>query len=116
LCFFCEVKVLIKHKYKNSKHIDINDVKVFITLETPNLGVVENYLYKKNNDIMVNIKVEDKFVSLFKNNILLLKDRLKSKGYNPLNISVERLKNKNNMVGLSSFFNEYILKELDVMV
>lgn len=108
--------IIIKHRYKNSKHIDVNDVKVFITIETPHLGVVENYLYKKNNDIMITIKVEDKFVSLFKNNISLLKNRLKIKGFNSLNISVEKLKNKNDMVGLSSFFNEYMLKELDVMV
>lgn len=108
--------IIVKHKYKNSKHIDVNDVKVFITIETPHLGVVENYLYKRNNDIMITIKVEDKFISLFKDNIKLLKTSLKSKGFNPLNISIERLKSKNDIIGLSSFFNEYILKELDVMV
>jgi hypothetical protein len=108
--------IIIKNKYKNSKYIDINDAKVYITVETPHTGVVEAFLSKKNNDLIVTLKVERNFMNIYKNKINVLADNLKSKGYNILNITVEKQHKDLSYVDLSDFFNETIFKELDVKV
>lgn len=108
--------VVIKRKYKNSKYINPDDVKLFIAIETPKLGLVESYVYKKNSDMLINFKVNEKHLSIFKSHTQLLKKSLESKGINLLNISIEALEDKNDIIGLSSFFNDNFLKELDVLV
>lgn len=108
--------VIIKKKYKNSKYINPDDVKLFIAIETPKLGLVESYVYKKNADMFINFKVNEKFMSLFKGHTELLKKNLEGKGINLLNITIEALEDKNDIIGLSSFFNDYFFKELDVLV
>jgi hypothetical protein len=108
--------IVIKNRYKSSRQIDADNAKLFISVETPFMGVVEAYLYKKNNDITVSIRISDKYVSLLKEKVSLLKNNLTLKGYEVINISVEKLGNKTNIKGLSDFFSESIFKELDVKV
>jgi hypothetical protein len=110
--------IIIKNKYKNSKFIDVNDAKVYITVETPNTGIVEAFLSKKNNDLIVTLKVEKSYINIYRNKLNTLAENLKSKGYNILNITVEKLRKDkdSSYVDLSDFFNEMIFKELDVKV
>lgn len=108
--------IIVKNKYKSSKYIDINDVKTFITIDTSRLGTVDGYLYKKNNDLFISIKIQKQFVSLVKNNLSLLKNSLVNKKYNVINISVEDRNAKENLSSLSNFFSDGIFKELDVRV
>jgi hypothetical protein len=107
--------IIIKNKYKGSKHIDINDVKAYITVDTKNLGTIEGNLYKKNNDISIFFNVSENTVNLFKNNSKILKNALKEYGYNFVNISI-KAKTENNNLPFMDFFNESILKEVDVKV
>lgn len=108
--------IIIKHKYKSSSNIDPDDVKVFITVETPNIGIVESYLYKKGKNLTLSFKTEEKYIDLFKKNIEVLNKLLKDKGYEVINISVGCVNPKTNLVSLSNFFNDTIFRELDVRV
>lgn len=108
--------IIIKNKFKKSGYFDLRDIKVFISIETPKTGVVEGYLHKDKNNIIVNLKVEDKYHKLFSNKLPILKDSLVKKGYNIIGLSVEKLTSQRNLPNLSSFFNDFILKELDVLV
>lgn len=108
--------IIIKNKYKASNSIDPNDVKVYITVDTPNTGIVEAYLYKKWTDLTISIKTEGKHIGLFKKNIDILNKALVNKGYDVINISVEAINPETNIVSLSNFFNDTIFKELDVRV
>jgi hypothetical protein len=108
--------IIIKNKYKPNSSIDPDDVKVFITVDTPNTGIVEAYLYKKGTNLTISIKTEDNHISLFKKNVENLNKTLKDKGYGVINISVGPINPKTNMVSLSNFFNDTIFKELDVRV
>lgn len=108
--------IIIKRKYKNSKYINPDDVKLFIAIETPKLGLVESYVYKRNSNMFISFKVNKRHLSLFKSHTQILKKSLEGKGINLLNISIEALEEKSDIIGLSSFFNDYFLKELDVLV
>lgn len=108
--------IIIKNKYKSYNHIDENDVKVFINVETPNLGNVEGYLIKKNKNLIITLKTDNTYVPIFKNSTELLKDKLQESGYNVISISIESIKNSNNIISASTFFSDLIFKELDVKV
>lgn len=108
--------IIIKNKYRANNSINPDDVKVFITVDTPNIGVVESYLYKKGSSLTVSIKTEDKFIKLFKKSIEVLNDSLKNKGYSVIDISISSINPDTNLVTLSNFFNDTIFKELDVRV
>ncbi|HBX48827.1 MAG TPA: hypothetical protein DEF85_08055, partial [Clostridiaceae bacterium] len=58
--------IIIKNKYKSYNHIDENDVKAFINVETPNLGNVEGYLIKKNKNLIITLKTDNAYVPIFK--------------------------------------------------
>jgi hypothetical protein len=108
--------IIIKNKYKSSKYVDPDNAKIFITVETPFTGIVEAYLYKKNTNITVSIKTSEKYLSLFSQNMPILKENLSTKGYEVVTLSVEKLLDRTNIVGLGDFFSDSIFKELDVKV
>lgn len=108
--------IIIKNRYKGSKKINPDDVKVYISVDTPNVGAVEGYIYKRYNELTISLSVEKKYLSLFKKHINTLKDSLDTKGYNVLNISVNELLAKSNIINLSNFFGDSMFKELDVKV
>lgn len=108
--------IIIKNRYKANSSINPDDVKVFITVDTPNIGVIESYLYKKGTSLTISIKSEEKYIGLFKRSIGFLNKNLEDKGYNVINISVGSINPETNLVSLSNFFNDNIFKELDVRV
>lgn len=108
--------LIIKHKYKNSKYIDINDVKAYLSVDTKMLGLVEGNLYKRNSDISIAFNVNSEHVPFFQSNTNVLKKTLKALGYQIVNLSVEPHKADGNALPFSDFFNESVLRELDVKV
>jgi hypothetical protein len=48
--------IIIKNKYKPNSSIDPDNVRVFITVDTSNTGIVEAYLYKKGSNLTISIK------------------------------------------------------------
>lgn len=108
--------IIIKKKYKNSNIIDINNIKVFISVDTPNIGRVESFITKNNSTLFVNFKIEKPFKNLFSSKINLLEENIKALGYDFVSISVIELEIKNDLINLSNFFNDYSFRELDVKV
>jgi hypothetical protein len=108
--------IIIKNKFKGSKFVDVNDVKAFISVDTKDIGTIEGNLYKKNNDISISFNVNEKFLELFRNSLHQLKEELKKNGYDIINLSVVKSNREKNILPFSDFFNDSILKELDVKV
>ncbi|SKA85215.1 hypothetical protein SAMN05443428_106131 [Caloramator quimbayensis] len=109
--------IIIKKKYKNSNMADINNVKVFISVDTPYIGRVESFITKNSSNLFVNFKIDKKFKNLFSSKIKLLEENIKALGgYDFISISVIELEIKNDLINLSNFFNDYSFRELDVKV
>lgn len=108
--------IIIKNKYKGSKYIDANNIKAFITIDAPSLGLVEGYLHKRNDELVVLLKVKEDYINTIKKHIDVLKNELLNNGYRKINISIDKINEPNNIVLLSSFFNDYGFQELDVKV
>jgi hypothetical protein len=106
--------IIIKNKYKSKKVIDINDVKLYIKIDTENIGTIENYIHKHNNNIIVNIKCDKKYIDYIKANLKILKESLDQIGLNLINSSVEEIKTPHK--DIINFFNDFIINELDVKV
>ncbi|KMT20858.1 hypothetical protein [Clostridium cylindrosporum] len=107
--------IIIKNKY-SSKYIDINDVKLYISVETKNMGLIEGYVSKKFNDIILNLKVNKDYITQIKQNIKKLETKIINMGYNVVNISIEPSSAPATLVGLSDFFSEGVYSDLDVRV
>ncbi|WDC84326.1 flagellar hook-length control protein FliK [Caloramator sp. mosi_1] len=106
--------IIIKNKYKSKKVIDINDVKFYIKVDTENIGTVENYIHKYNDNIIINIKCDKNYIDYIKSNLKILKESLNDIGLNLINASVEEIKPPHKEI--INFFNDFIINELDVKV
>ncbi|SHE64438.1 flagellar hook-length control protein FliK [Caloramator proteoclasticus] len=106
--------IIIKNKYKNKRVIDINDVKLYIKVDTENIGTIENYIHKHNDNIIINIKCDKKYIDYIKANLKILKESLNQIGLNLINSSVEEIKTPHK--DIINFFNDFIINELDVKV
>lgn len=74
-------ELYIFNQKKNSKK-GYHEASMLISLETVSLGTVETYIKKYNKQISCQFKTEDKRIEMFvKENITLLKQNLKNKGY-----------------------------------
>ncbi|WP_027309006.1 flagellar hook-length control protein FliK [Caloramator sp. ALD01] len=104
--------IIIKNKYK--RVIDINDVKLYIKVDTENIGTIENYIHKHNDNIIINIKCDKKYIDYIKANLKILKESLNQIGLNLINSSVEEIKTPHK--DIINFFNDFIINELDVKV
>lgn len=107
--------IIIKNKY-SSKYIDINDVKLYISVDTHNIGLIEGYVSKKLNDISLNLKADIDHIPSIKKDINKLQYKLNAMGYNLINISVEPSQNNTTLLTLSDFFNDGSYFDLDVRV
>lgn len=110
---FYKNSIIIKNKH-SSKYIDINDVKLYISVDTNNIGLVEGYVSKKLNDISVNLKANVDYIPTIKNGINKLQNKLNNMGYNVINVSVEPAKNSATILTLSDFFSDGTYLDLDV--
>lgn len=108
--------IIIKKQFKNSKVFDIENIKLFLSVDTPNIGTVESYIQKNNLNLYLKFKVSKDYIPFFLDNILFLKDKLIKLKYNYIDISVETLIDENNIISLSDFFGDFIFRELDVKV
>lgn len=106
--------IIIKNKYKSKKVIDINDVKFFMKIVTPHMQNIEAYIHKQNNNILLNLKCQKKFIDIIKGHSDILKSSLQNMGLNLLNITVDEISNSHK--NIVDFFNEAIFSDLDVKV
>lgn len=100
-----ECKLLIKDERKSGKAIDSKNVKIVASVKTIYMGQVDSYISVNEKNIRVNIKSDEKYVSLlskYKNNI---SKSLIELGYYP-SIDVSKKINDANIVTAREFFDD----------
>ncbi|MEF9951321.1 MAG: hypothetical protein RR840_01430 [Clostridium sp.] len=107
--------IIIKNKH-SSKYIDINDVKLYVSVESNSFGLIEGYVSKKFNDISINLKANDNAIKPFKDKVYLLKNKLQDMGYNLINVSIDSFNEPSDILSLSDFFSNGTYVDLDVKV
>ncbi|CDF58697.1 flagellar hook-length control protein FliK [Thermobrachium celere] len=106
--------IIIKNKYKNKNLLDANNIKFYIKVNTQNLGTVESYIQKYNQNMVINLKCEKQHIHYIKNNLNLLSSALDEIGIKLINVNVEEIKESHK--NIINFFNDFIVNELDVKV
>ena len=107
--------IIIKNKYSNG-YIDINDVKIYISVENEKIGLVEGCVSKNFKTININLNVNKKYINDFIKTINILKNNLSNIGYSDCNIKIDSLNEKLDILSLSNFFNDDTYFDLDVKV
>lgn len=108
--------IIIKNKYRGTRYLDTNNIKAFITVDAPSLGLIEGYIHKKNTELFILLKTKGACINIFKKHLDTLRTNLLRNGYSTVNISLEKIKTPNNLILLSNFFNDFGFQELDVKV
>ena len=109
-------KIIIKDKYKDIDYKKTNNIRIYLTVETPATGTVEAYIYKNKNTIAVQFNVNESYIDCYKKYKSTLDENFKKLGYNIVDISFIKYKKVSRFTDLSDFFNDTIYKELDVLV
>jgi hypothetical protein len=109
-------KIIIKDKYKDIDYKKTNNIKMYLTVDTPLTGIVEAYIYKNKNTMAVQFNVDKNYIDCYKKYKDILNENLKRLGYNVVDISFVKYKKVSRFTDLSGFFNDTIYKELDVLV
>lgn len=108
-------KLIVKDKRKDSKKIDSTNIKMVITIDTKNLGVVDGYMKVLDKKIDIDLKCEDKFVKI----IDITKNKLISNIANMGFLVDVRVSKKEEEVSLTTcrdFFNPDSGISIDRMV
>ena len=108
-------KIIIKNKH-SKEYIDINDVKLYISVENEKIGLVEGCISKNFKTININLNVNKNYINDFIKTTDILKNKLSNIGYSDCNIKIEEFKNQLDILSLSSFFNDDNYFDLDVKV
>ncbi|KRQ87969.1 hypothetical protein ABG79_00134 [Caloramator mitchellensis] len=108
--------------FKNSIVVKKNKIekneyaKLFLSVETSNIGKIEAYILKNNRIFTVDLKVTKDYLPLLKDNLYLLEISLKKKMKIPVKLSVDELINEEYTLKLNKFFNDNKFSSLDVIV
>lgn len=110
-----QCKLIIKDNRKDGKKIDKTNVKLVVSVKTPNLGTVDGYLSIRENRLDVNLKCEaDSFKVLNLSKDKLAKD-LQELGF-IINISVSKKSEEVTLTSCRDFFNDNTVKAIDIKV
>lgn len=110
-----QCKLVIKDKRKDGKQIDKSNVKVVVSVNTINLGKIDNYLTIRGNLLNVDIRCNEEMVKILDKN----KDQLVKALSNIGLVSTVSVSKKVEEVSLTScreFFNESKLSIIDRIV
>lgn len=107
-----QCKLVIKDKRKDGKKIDKTNVKVVVSINTINLGKIDNYLTIRGNNINVDIKCEEDMVKVLDKNKDVLVKSLSEIGL-LANISVSKKVEEVSLTTCREFFNESKLSIID---
>lgn len=97
-------KIIVKDKRKDSKKIDSTNIKMVITIDTKNLGIVDGYMKVLDKKINVDIKCEDRYVKIIdmaKNKLVY---NIESMGF-LVDINVSKKEEEVSLATCRAFFN-----------
>ncbi|MDU5106350.1 hypothetical protein [Clostridium sp.] len=97
-------KIIVKDKRKDSKKIDSTNIKMVITIDTKNLGIVDGYMKVLDKKINVDLKCEDRYVKIIdmaKNKLVY---NIESMGF-LVDINVSKKEEEVSLATCRAFFN-----------
>lgn len=105
-------KIIIKDKRKDDKRIDGSNVKMIITIDTSNLGIIDGYIKVLNKKLDIELKCEEKYTKLIEENKEILNLNIKRLGF-LVNINISKKENEVSLSNCREFFNEEFGVSLD---
>ena len=105
-------KIIIKDKRKDNKRIDGSNVKMIITIDTSNLGIIDGYIKVLNKKLDIELKCEEKYTKLIEENKEILNLNIKRLGF-LVNINISKKENEVSLSNCREFFNEEFGVSLD---
>jgi len=110
-----ECKLLIKDDRKKGKKIDSKNVKMLVSVKTINIGKVDVYIKVSDRNINIDLKCNENWMKVFKNETNKLLNTLQDMKYN-VNLNIEKQIDEANIVTSREFFQDNELGSLNVMV
>ena len=107
-----QCKLVIKDKRKDGKKIDRTNVKVVVSINTINLGKIDNYLSIRDSIINVDIKCNEEMVKILDKNKNNLANSLSKIGL-LANVTVSKKIEEVSLTTCREFFNDSKLSIID---
>lgn len=100
-------ELYILKKDSKKKKIDPENVTVFISLNTQNLGQVDSLIGVNKKNISVNLRVEDQeIIDYLKENYKELYNRLHEKGYKLVDVKYRLIEEETNLLNIKDIVNK----------
>lgn len=97
-------KIIVKDKRKDSKKIDSSNIKMVITIDTKNLGIVDGYMKVLDKKINVDLKCEERYVKIIDMAKSKLTYNIESMGF-LVDIMVSKKEEEVSLATCRAFFN-----------
>lgn len=97
-------KIIIKDKRKDSKKIDSTNIKMVISIDTKNLGIVDGYMKVLDKKINVDLKCDERYVKIIDMAKSKLIDNIESMGF-LVDIKVSKKEEEISLATCRAFFN-----------
>lgn len=97
-------KIIVKDKRKDSKKIDSTNIKMVISIDTKNLGVVDGYMNVLDKKINVDLKCEEGYVKIVDMAKSKLINNIESMGF-LVDIEVSKKEEEVSLSTCRAFFN-----------
>ncbi|MBS5951608.1 MAG: hypothetical protein KIC47_15065, partial [Clostridium sp.] len=108
-------KLIVKDKRKDSKKIDSTNIKMVITIDTKNLGIVDGYMKVLEKKIDIDLKCEDKFVNIIDITKNKLISNIEAMGF-LVDVRVSKKEEEVSLTTCRDFFNPDSGISIDRMV
>ena len=100
-------ELYILKKDSRKKKIDAENVTVFISLDTQNLGQVDSLIGVNKKNISVNLRVEDQeIINYLKENYKELYKKLQDKGYKLVDVKYRLIDESANLLNIKNIVNK----------
>lgn len=100
-------ELYILKKDSKKKKIDPENVSIFISLETQNLGQVDSLISVNKKNISVNLRLEDQeIIDYIKENYKELYNKLQEKGYKLVDVKYRLIEEEANLLNIKDIVNK----------
>ena len=110
-----QCKLIIKDDRAKGKKIDSKNVKMIVSVDTINMGMVDAYLTINEKSLYIDIKCDKEYVKMLDVGSRLLKEKINNMGY-MYNITVKEKVKELSLDNCNDFFNDSTISALDIKV
>lgn len=108
-------KLIIKNNNKDKKEFDSKCIKIFASVKTVNMGVIDNYISVNNKNMEVKISSCKEFMDIINKNKDILIESLGLIGYLPT-IIIDEKKEEVNISNSSTFFQDQNFSMINMLI